>query len=876
MDDLYDATFYTWLRSEDNVLVTASYLQRLTGEYSLDRIEHALCWLVNGWRLESIAILVKQVTFDWIATKGDQGEIDRAQLVLALTDNWAIQFLTRLACTLLTNATTLPAPPSSEGLPPASHSTSPSPLSPQPLSPHTNTSTGHHSGYSVRPYTHSSSASSPSSPTPQATSTFLHLGPAQIHSRRMAISRRVGSPLIQPNVASPPATSVAMPDAGSSRSHLASSRAQASAMLSGSASHVRNTQVYSTSIHQHQHPSHPHHRCSATHRHHADATHHGPSQHPPSSQADLRHYGGHSPQLPRTAHASPSSKTQWTKHSSTYITAPVFYMNKSLFMEELSRKWSFCRLSEFFQCMDPNSGISHRFKCTLLKEQALKEEIKKAASAGHALSSEGAATSIPTPSTSSSSSPSPSPSPAATASESGTVSLSTTIAPSSAQPSDDQAMTEAQLKSVPQAENPSDETDSRQPPRDGQLSRADNSEGSTTDDIHMKDDVDTSVESASTQDTPLQSISTPSSSQCPESLHPFDMPTQAMDGAVLTALRQEFNHFSSRQIQNGSGQSQAAAESTHSGRSGSYSTPISPIASSAGSHNPFSESVVVCVPEESVARETASLSDELPHQRPGQTRRPSTHMSCSNTAATAQQQIQYQSIQAYAHNDYNDDMHSGLNRGFKSSDNNTNGHQHVRSQTVDAIMTNPMSASGSNASSYAASAASASLSTLTLTESDERTTPPRRLLPPRHLQQPGLYRHASTLSVPFSSMISMADGASSSTTSTNSATHSSASATTVARLNIHSSPAGATARERHDSTSAKRKNSLGVNLSNASFASTSASSSSAMHSSTTVALSSSSAIFPGPRRTSTSASTTNEDLKRVRCSRQQSNGASGV
>ncbi|KAI9241355.1 MAG: hypothetical protein BYD32DRAFT_357360, partial [Podila humilis] len=65
MDDLYDATFYTWLRSEDNVLVTASYLQRLTGEYSLDRIEHALCWLVNGWRLESIAILIKQVTFDW-------------------------------------------------------------------------------------------------------------------------------------------------------------------------------------------------------------------------------------------------------------------------------------------------------------------------------------------------------------------------------------------------------------------------------------------------------------------------------------------------------------------------------------------------------------------------------------------------------------------------------------------------------------------------------------------------------------------------------------------------------------------------------------------------------------------------------------------
>ncbi|KAK3816757.1 MAG: hypothetical protein JOS17DRAFT_689435 [Linnemannia elongata] len=74
MDDLYDATFYTWLKSEDNVLVTASYLQRLAGEYDHDRIEHALCWLVHGWRLESIAVLVKQVTFDWIHVHGEQGK----------------------------------------------------------------------------------------------------------------------------------------------------------------------------------------------------------------------------------------------------------------------------------------------------------------------------------------------------------------------------------------------------------------------------------------------------------------------------------------------------------------------------------------------------------------------------------------------------------------------------------------------------------------------------------------------------------------------------------------------------------------------------------------------------------------------------------
>lgn len=81
MDDLYDATFYTWLKSEDNVLVTASYLQRLAGEYDHDRIEHALCWLVHGWRLESIAVLVKQVTFDWIHVHGEQGKTKNVAFV---------------------------------------------------------------------------------------------------------------------------------------------------------------------------------------------------------------------------------------------------------------------------------------------------------------------------------------------------------------------------------------------------------------------------------------------------------------------------------------------------------------------------------------------------------------------------------------------------------------------------------------------------------------------------------------------------------------------------------------------------------------------------------------------------------------------------
>ncbi|KAG0019150.1 hypothetical protein BGZ81_009902 [Podila clonocystis] len=680
MDDLYDATFYTWLRSEDNVLVTASYLQRLTSEYSLDRIEHALCWLVNGWRLESIAILIKQVTFDWITTKGDQGEIDRAQLVLALTDNWAIQFLTRLACTLLTNASTLP---------PSSLSTTAKQHQPHP----------------------------PSSPTSTHAS-IIYSTPPQAHGRRMAISRRVGSPL--PNVSSDNTNTNT-----NTNSHSQAARAQASAMLSGS--HAR-TQIYLP------------HRC--TNPNHSDP-HHVPHH-------DQRNYG--SSHLPRTSQGS--SKNHWPKHPST---TPVFYMNKSLFMEELSRKWSFCRLSEFFQCMDPNSGISHRFKCTLLKERALKEERsqKQTKLSG---STEG-------------------PTPIPDKVEPHSISSRTTE-------TDDGA------RRVLDHEPPSD--------------------------VHM-DDVEP-VEFSSVN------LGEPVSSSRPirresESLHPFDMP-QSID---TTPIREDHTH---------------GKEGDVTSRNSSSISPSFIV--------PLSESVVVRAPDENESRPP---SEDRPL-------RPSSNASSSRHQA--QTDMSYQS-QVYSH-DYNDDMNSSL-RGFKGSD----GHQHSRSQTVDAIMT-PMG--GSSHGSFAASSASASLSTLSLTESGEEKLV--RRAPSRPLQagysQP-LYRHATTLSVPFTSMV-MSDGASSSTSSGNAS-----SPTTASLMNIHSSSGPGTPRERHDSTSAKRKNSLGVNLTNASFSSGSTnSSSSSVHQ---AALNSSSTIFPGPRRTSTSASTTNEDLKRVRCSRQNSS-TSGI
>lgn len=70
MDSNYDATFYAWLKSEENVLVTSLYLHRIANEYPLERIINALEWLSADWRWESTSILVRHVTADWVDEQG--------------------------------------------------------------------------------------------------------------------------------------------------------------------------------------------------------------------------------------------------------------------------------------------------------------------------------------------------------------------------------------------------------------------------------------------------------------------------------------------------------------------------------------------------------------------------------------------------------------------------------------------------------------------------------------------------------------------------------------------------------------------------------------------------------------------------------------
>ncbi|KAI1316661.1 hypothetical protein EDD11_009617 [Mortierella claussenii] len=849
MDDLYDATFYTWLRSEDNVLVTASYLQRLAGEYQLERIEHALCWLVNGWRLESIAILVKQVTFDWVATKGDQGEMNRAKLVLALTDNWAIQYIARLACTLLTSATIPSPPPPLIKFMPTHSRMSSMPGSPMTMPSHgmatTMFSTEGHPHRSLlatvpaataaatltasRPSTpplstRSSTASSPSSPSFSLTTSpvLSTLTPQSAHGRRMAVSRRLGSPMHMSGAAvedaalqlgRPPSVAGSLSPGlslGSRRSghfrqtsstfpvqqprqqqdHTQQGTLSVNPLHSSSAASLSSSSssaAVSVYPSQQQASYHPHH-CTLSHHHHPQQQQQQQQQRGVALPTSTSQSHTRQQSQPGTISAS---KQHWLQQQSSYSSTPVFYMNKSLFMEELSRKWSFCRLSEFFQCMDPASGISHRFKCKLLKESALKEEMshQQTGAAGK-----------------NSSAISQSDSQKQSQQDGHSCNTSKDV-----QTADSRTSTSMIQASSNSADNARDSTD------DIVMAECDEQDAiflstssSSSSSVSSSSSSSSSTWSSLSIHQTANTVHADQTSREPMSLHPFD---NCGDNVAVTA---------------------------HDSR-------------------------------------TASMSD-------------TTHM-----VQMPHEQAQYHPSQPYPYGEYNDDMHSGLNRGCKSSD---AGHQHCRAQTVQAIMSGGLgvagprvsssssssslssSSSSSAASPTSTSAASASLSTLTLTESGLEPTarpmsqPQSQQHQPQHHQPlspfasnystPGLYRHATTLST---ASVSATIPSSSATVATSS------SATT---LTIHSS---AGQRHAHDSTSTKRKNSLGVSLAPSSHCSTfsSTSSTGASHSSAESSLSSSSAIFPGARRTSTSTSTTNEDLKRLRCSRQNSTSStSGI
>lgn len=66
MDKLYNASFFEYIKSEDNVLTIARHLMPLIKEYNVQTVANGLRWTIDGWRLENVAKLLKLITRDFI------------------------------------------------------------------------------------------------------------------------------------------------------------------------------------------------------------------------------------------------------------------------------------------------------------------------------------------------------------------------------------------------------------------------------------------------------------------------------------------------------------------------------------------------------------------------------------------------------------------------------------------------------------------------------------------------------------------------------------------------------------------------------------------------------------------------------------------
>jgi hypothetical protein len=69
MDKLYNASFYEYIKGEENVLMIARNLLIMIQEFPLIKVATALRWVINGWKLESVAKLLRLITQDWNSTE---------------------------------------------------------------------------------------------------------------------------------------------------------------------------------------------------------------------------------------------------------------------------------------------------------------------------------------------------------------------------------------------------------------------------------------------------------------------------------------------------------------------------------------------------------------------------------------------------------------------------------------------------------------------------------------------------------------------------------------------------------------------------------------------------------------------------------------
>ncbi|KAI9206599.1 uncharacterized protein BJ171DRAFT_15261 [Polychytrium aggregatum] len=66
MDRLWNASFYHFVRDENNADCIARHLAPLLKDYKLGQVSCGLSWLIKGWKIESVSRLLRTVFADWL------------------------------------------------------------------------------------------------------------------------------------------------------------------------------------------------------------------------------------------------------------------------------------------------------------------------------------------------------------------------------------------------------------------------------------------------------------------------------------------------------------------------------------------------------------------------------------------------------------------------------------------------------------------------------------------------------------------------------------------------------------------------------------------------------------------------------------------
>lgn len=124
MDELHEAAFADWIKNERNLSLSLPHIKRVMYEYSVERIANGLRWLIQDWRLASIAAAIKFLLVEdiWTPTRSKNGSKlcvngvryrigvkefrDRIHIIVALVEDWDFVHVRELFHFLCTSACT--------------------------------------------------------------------------------------------------------------------------------------------------------------------------------------------------------------------------------------------------------------------------------------------------------------------------------------------------------------------------------------------------------------------------------------------------------------------------------------------------------------------------------------------------------------------------------------------------------------------------------------------------------------------------------------------------------------------------------------------------------------------------------------------------